>query len=61
MVNDFVEQKLRNKSVDKLVGEPTIVTYIILEAQVAGAMSAVKTTQWGGKHGHLALIFNEAK
>ena len=25
------------------------------------AESAVKTSQWGGKHGHLALIFNETK
>ena len=25
------------------------------------AASAVKTSQWGGKHGHLALIVKEAK
>ena len=61
MVTKFVEQKLRNKPVDKLMGEPTIVTYGILEDQVAVAASAVKTSQWGGKHGHLALIVNEAK
>ena len=61
MVNEFVEKKLRNKTVDKLLGKPTIVTYIILEYQVAVAASAVKTSQWGGKHGRLALIFNESK
>ena len=43
------------------MGEPTFVTYGILEDQVAVAASAVKTSQWGGKHGHLALIVNEAK
>ena len=43
------------------MGDPTIVTYGILEDQVAVAESAVKTSQWGGKHGNLALIVNEAK
>ena len=43
------------------MGEPTIVTYGILEDQVAVAESAVKTSQWGGKHGHLARIVNEGK
>ena len=53
--------KLQNKPVDNLLGEPTFVTYGILEDQVAVAASVVKTLQWGGKHGHLALIFNESK
>ena len=35
--------------------------YGILEDQIAVAASAVKTSQWGRKHGHLALIINEAK
>ena len=61
MVSEFVEQKLRNKPVNKLMGKPTIVTYSILEDQVAVAASNVKTSQWGGKHGHLAPIVNEAK
>ena len=61
MVTKFVEQKLRNNPVYKLLGEPTIVTYGILEDQVTVAASAVKTSQWGGKHGHLKLIVNEAK
>ena len=43
------------------MGEPTIITYGILEDQVAVAASAVKTSHWGGKHGHLLLIVNEAK
>ena len=61
IITEFVEQKLRNKPVNKLMGEPTIVTYGILEDQVAVAASSFKTSQWGGKHGHLALIVNEAK
>ena len=61
MVTDFIEQKLQNKPVDKLLGEATFVMYGILEDQVAVAASTVKTSQWGRKHGHLALILNEAK
>ena len=61
MVTDFVGQKLRNKPVNKILSERTIVTYGILEDQVSVAVSAVKTSQWGGKHGHLALIINEKK
>ena len=61
MVTEFIEQKLRNKPVEKLMGKPTIVTYGILEYQVAVVASAVKTSQWGGKHVHLALIVNKAK
>ena len=61
MVTKSVEKKLRNKPVDKILGEPTIITYGILEEQVAVAASAVKSSQWGGKHGHLALIVNKSK
>ena len=59
MVTKFVEKKIRNKPVDKLLGEPTIVIYGILEDQVPVAASSVKTSQWGGKHGHLAFIVNK--
>ena len=45
MVTEFVEQKLRNKPVDKLLGEPTFVTYGFLEDQVAVAENAVKKLQ----------------
>ena len=61
MVTEFVEKKLGNKPVDKLTSEPTIVTYGILEYQVAVAASAVKTSRWGGKHGHMTLIVFKAK
>ena len=61
LVTELVDQKLQNKPVDKLVGEPTIVTYGIPGDQVAVTTSAVKKPQWGGKHGHLSLIVNEAK
>ena len=52
MVTKLVEQKLQNKPVDKILDEPKIVTYGILEDQVAVAASAIKKSQWGGKHSH---------
>ena len=61
MVTEFVEQKLWNKSVYKLLGKPTIVTYGILDDHVVVAASVVKTSQWGGKHGNLELIVNKEK
>ena len=61
MVTEFVEQKLQNKPVDKLLGEPTFITHGILEDQVAVAARAVKTSQWGGKHVHMELIVNQSK
>ena len=61
MVTEFVEQTLRKKPVNKLMGEPTIITYGILEDQLTVAASTVKTSQRGGKHGHLALILNNEK
>ena len=61
MVTEFVEQKPWNKPVEKILGEPTIVIYGILEYQVAVEASAVKISQWGGKHSHLALIVNKEK
>ena len=44
MVTEFVEQKLWNKPVDKLLGKPTFVMYGILEDQVAVVASVVKTS-----------------
>ena len=48
MFTKFLEKKLPNKPVDKLLGEPTIVTYDILEYQVAVAASAVKNRNGAG-------------
>ena len=45
MVTEFVEQKLQNRPVDKLLGNPTFVTNGILDDQVAVAASTVKTLQ----------------
>jgi hypothetical protein len=47
-------------AIDKIIGQPTNTTVNHLKQQVAKIAAAVKTTEWGGRHGHLALVINEA-
>ena len=59
--HDYVSAKMSAKAIDRIVGQPTIVTYGILEDQLAVMASTVKTTQWGGNHGHLTLVVGTTK
>ena len=46
---------------DKVIGQPMTSTVNHLWQQIAKIMAAVKTTSWGGQHGHLALVLTNAK
>eukprot|EP00804_Cyclotella_cryptica_P022417 CCRYP_021145-RA/>CCRYP_021145-RA protein AED:0.48 eAED:0.36 QI:0/0/0/0.66/1/1/6/0/1537 len=46
-------------SIDKIIGQPLNSTVNLLKQQVAKIAAAVKTTSWGGRHGHLALVLND--
>ena len=46
---------------NKVVGQPTASTVNHLWQQIAKIMAAVKTTIWGGQHGHLALVLTNAE
>eukprot|EP00804_Cyclotella_cryptica_P030544 CCRYP_014827-RA/>CCRYP_014827-RA protein AED:0.57 eAED:0.57 QI:0/0/0/0.5/1/1/2/0/398 len=46
---------------DKIVGQPTTSTVNHLRQQIAKIAAAVKTTSWGGPHGHLALVLTDAE
>eukprot|EP00804_Cyclotella_cryptica_P003881 CCRYP_015757-RA/>CCRYP_015757-RA protein AED:0.83 eAED:0.82 QI:0/-1/0/1/-1/1/1/0/285 len=46
---------------DKIVGQPTTSTVNHLRQQIAKIAAAVKTTSWGGRHGHLALVLTDAE
>ena len=46
---------------DKILGQPTTSTVNQLRQQIAKIAAAVKTTSWGERHGHLALVLNEAE
>eukprot|EP00804_Cyclotella_cryptica_P026879 CCRYP_017595-RA/>CCRYP_017595-RA protein AED:0.44 eAED:0.44 QI:0/-1/0/1/-1/1/1/0/180 len=46
---------------NKIVGQPTTSTVNHLWQQIAKIAAAVKTTSWGGRHGHLALVLTDAE
>ena len=45
--------------IDKIIGQPTNSTVNLLKHQVAKIAAVVKTTNWGGRHGHLALVLDD--
>jgi hypothetical protein len=45
--------------IDKIIGQPTHSTINLLKQQVAKIAAAAKTTSWGGRHGHLALVLDD--
>jgi len=47
-VRSYVNGKMRTITINKVVGEPTLVTYGILFDQLAMSASLVKTNPWGG-------------
>ena len=46
---------------NKVVGQPTASTVNHLQQQIAKIMAAIKTTSWGGWHGHIALVLTDAE
>ena len=52
---------IAHMTMDKIIGQPTNTTVNQLKQQVAKITAAVKTTEWGGRHGHLALVLSESE
>ena len=46
---------------DKIIGQPKTSTVNHLRQQIAKIAAAVKTTSWGGRHGHVALVLTDAE
>jgi hypothetical protein len=59
-VREAVRAMIAHMAMDKIIGQPTNTTVNQLKQQVAKIAAAVKTSKWGGRHGHLALVLNEA-
>ena len=57
----YFTSKMGAFNIDKLIDEPTLVTYQTLFDQLAIAAAAVKNNQWGGRHGHLPLLVSDAQ
>ena len=60
-VHEAVRAMIAHMAMDKIIGQPTNSTVNHLKQQVAKIAAAVKTSKWGGRHGHLALVLSEAK
>ena len=57
-IREAVKIKLDSTHFDKIIGQPTIKSWKHLKEQASKAAAQVKTTYWGGQHGHLALVLN---
>jgi hypothetical protein len=55
-VREAVQATISLLPLDKITGQPTNSSVNHLKQQVAKIAAAVKTTKWGGRHGHLALV-----
>jgi hypothetical protein len=48
------------KPLDAIVGQPTTESMDRMTEQIAQMVAPVKTTAWGGLHGSLALVLDDA-
>ena len=60
-VPEAVQAIITPLPLDKIIGPPTTSTVNHLRQQIAKIAAAIKTTSWGGRHGHLALVLTDAK
>jgi hypothetical protein len=59
-VHQTVSLIMAAKPLDIIVGQPTTETMNKMVEQMAQMVAPVKTTAWGGCHGSLALVLNDA-
>jgi hypothetical protein len=59
VVRDAIRAIIAPMPIDKIIGQPTNLTVNLLKQKVAKIAAAVKTTSWGRRHGHLALILDD--
>ena len=60
-VREAVQAMIAHMAMDKIIGQPTNSTVNHLKQQVAKIAAAVKTSKWGGRHRHLALVLSKAE
>ena len=59
-VHQTVSLIMAAKPLDIIVGQPTTDTMNKMVEQMAQMVAPVKTTAWGGHHGSLALVLDDA-
>ena len=60
-VREAVRAIIAAHPLDKIIGQPTNTSVNLLKRQAAKIAAAVKTTKWQGRHGHLALVIDQAE
>jgi hypothetical protein len=60
-VREAVRSIIAPMPIDKIVGQLSNSTVNVLKQQLVKIAAAVKTTSWGGRQGHLALVLNDAE
>jgi hypothetical protein len=59
-VHATVNLIMATKPLDVIIGQPTTATMDKMTEQMAQMVASVKTTAWGGLHGSLALVLDDA-
>ena len=59
-VHQTVSLIMATKPLDVIIGQPTTDTMNKMAEQMAQMITLVKTSAWGGLHGSLALVLNDA-
>jgi hypothetical protein len=60
-VREAVQAIIAPMPIHRIHGQPSNTSVNVLKHQVAKLAAAVKTTSWGGRHGHFALVLNNAE
>ena len=58
---EAVRAIIAHMPIDRIIGQPTNASLNNLKQQLAKIAAAVKMTKWGDRHGHLALVLNNAE
>ena len=58
-IREAVREKVYSLPIDKMVGQPTMKSWQHLREQLCKVTAQCKSTNWGGRHGHLACVLND--
>ena len=60
-IREAIREKIYSLPLDKVIGQPSMKTWQHTREQSCKIVAQVKTTYWGGRHGCLALVLNNAE
>ena len=58
-IREMVRESNSAKPIDKMVGHPSTTSHKNLVNQLAQAAGDIKSTEWGGNHGTIALVLED--